>query len=222
MLPREKLGELGAERLTTQELLAVVLGRGTKKESVFSLSRRILSEYGNKGMLKSWKPEEVQTRFGIGPVTALQLCATFELGRRLFGASVENHVLDEPTKVAEYLEEMKSLSKEHFRGLYLNSRFQLIYDEVISIGSLDQSVVHPREVFRPALVHRAFGIILAHNHPSGDTSPSRADIETTAQLEAAGAVFQIPVIDHMVIGKKGFLSLREAGLMQHVEGFDSA
>jgi len=115
--------------------------------------------------------------------------------------------------VYQYLKPMRSLKKEHFHGLYLDSRNKLVYDEVISIGSLTANIIHPREVFRPAIEHSAAAVIVAHNHPSGDPHPSEHDLRVTARLKSAGELLNIPLLDHLIIADEGFVSLKEEGEM---------
>lgn len=111
------------------------------------------------------------------------------------------------------LKDMKNLKKEHLRGLFINSRYFLIHDEVISMGTLNTNIVHPREIFRPAIEHNAYAIILAHNHPSGECTPSQKDLEMTAKIDEAGKILQIPILDHLIIAENGYFSLHKAGLM---------
>lgn len=204
--PREKLARHGPDVLSTAELLAVVLGVGTRREEVLTMSRRILKDYGSRTIVHEKNPLKIMETLEVPLSKACQIVACFELGRRFFqGARLgKPEYLRTARQVFDYLHEMRSLPKEHLRGLYLDNRFRLVHDEVISIGSLDANLVHPREVFRPALEHGAAAVILAHNHPSGTAEPSEADIQVTAQLVEAGKIMGVRVIDHVIIGRNSF------------------
>jgi DNA repair protein RadC len=206
--PREKMIESGPGSLSSAELLAVVLGVGTKKEEVFSMSSRLLREYGEKGIAYQKNPAIIEKDLGIPLVKACQIVACFELGRRFYQKKPGGSVTIRTAKQAfEYLKDMGNLNKEQFRGLYLNTHYQLIHDEVISIGTLDAAIVQPREVFRPALEYSAAAIIIAHNHPSGVLKATKADAEITDKLIEAGKILDIEVLDHLIIGKNKFTSI---------------
>jgi DNA repair protein RadC len=206
--PREKLINDGPGALSAAELLAIVLGVGTKKEEVFSMASRLLREYGEKGVAYQKNPQIIEKDLKIPLIKACQIVACFELGRRFYqkkpGGSV---TIRTATQAFKYLKDMGQLRKEQFRGLYLNTHYQLIHDEVISIGTLDTALVQPREVFRPALEYSAAAIIIAHNHPSGVTKATRADVEITDKLIEAGKILDIEVLDHLIIGKDKFASI---------------
>jgi len=206
--PREKLLENGAGSLSAAELLAIVLGVGTKKEEVFSMSSRLLREYGEKGIAYQKDPKIIEKDLKIPLVKACQIVACFELGRRFYqkkpGGSI---TIRTASQAYNYLKEMGHLNKEQFRGLYLNTHYQLIHDEVISIGTLDASLVQPREVFRPALEYSAAALIIAHNHPSGVLKATKADVEITNKLIEAGRILDIDLLDHLIIGKNKFVSI---------------
>lgn len=206
--PREKFVKLGAHSLSVQELLAIVLNAGTKKEGVLEMSGRILKEYGEKALLGKIDPKKFADDLDIPLMKAIQISACFELGRRFFEKkSSQMPVIRTPKDIYEYLVDMRSLPKEHLRGLYLNSHYKLIHDEVISIGTIDANIIHPREVFRPALEYGAVAVILAHNHPSGSAKPSDADIQITKQVVEAGKIMGIRVLDHVIICKDKFASV---------------
>lgn len=207
--PREKLACHGAAALSVSELLAVVLGVGTRKEGVLAMSARLLKEYGEKAIIRERDPRRVSDALDIPITKACQIVACLELGRRFFehGATGRPEHLRTAKHVYDYLVEMRRLPKEHLRGLYLDSHFRLIHDEVISVGSLSGSLVHPREVFRPALERGAVAVILAHNHPSGVVTPSAADIAVTRQLVAAGELLGIHVLDHVIVAAQKFASV---------------
>ena len=205
--PREKLIKSGPDALSLSELLAIVLGVGTKKEEVMAMTSRILKEYGDKNIANQHNPKALVKDLDIPIGKACQIVAAFSLGKRFFQKENGSVTLRTAKDVFEYLKDMRDLPKEHLRGLYLNSRYKLIHDEVISIGSLTSNVVHPREVFKPGLDYSAVAVILAHNHPSGSAKPSTADIEITRQLVKAGKILGIELIDHIIIAKNKFLSV---------------
>jgi DNA repair protein RadC len=207
--PREKLIGHGPSALSVAELLAVILNVGTKKEDVLVMSRRLLKEYGDSVIVNQKDPKKVQELLGIPLGKACQLVACFELGRRLFKAQDGRKpiVLRTASQVHEYLKDMRDLPKEHLRGLYLDNHYQLIHDELISIGTLTSNIVHPREVFRPALEYSAAAVILAHNHPSGVPKPSDADLAITQQIIQAGKMLGVGLLDHVIIAKNKFESV---------------
>lgn len=206
--PREKLIERGVSELSSAELLAIVLNTGNKKEGVLELSARLLKEYGEKAIISETKPEKLAQELDIPLVKACQIVACFELGRRFFQKKPHGSITIRSAKQAfDHLKDMGNLGKENFRGLYLNSRYQLVHDEVISVGSLTSSLVHPREVFKPAFEYSAVAVIIAHNHPSGSLKISPADLEVSANLAEAGRVLGIDVLDHLIIAGNKFISV---------------
>ncbi len=206
--PRERLIKEGVNILGAAELLAIVLGVGTRKEEVFSMSARLLREYGEKGIAYQKDPKIIEKDLKIPLVKACQIVACFELGRRFYQKKPGGSITIRNAKQAyNYLKDMGHLNKEQFRGLYLNTHYQLIHDEVISIGTLDSSLVQPREVFRPALEYSAAALIIAHNHPSGVLKATKADVEITNKLIEAGQILDIEVLDHLIIGKNKFASI---------------
>lgn len=206
--PREKMIKEGPSVLSEVELLAVVLGVGTRREEVFAMASRIFKQYGENTIVNQTDPNELERDLDIPLAKACQIVASFELGRRFFkktnGGPV---VVRTPKQAYDFLKDMRDLPKEHLRGIYLNSRHRVIHDEIISIGSLTASIIHPREVFRPALDCRAVAVIVAHNHPSGNTKPTREDIEITNQLVEAGRILGIDLLDHIIVSKNGFASV---------------
>ncbi len=207
--PREKLMKYGPDALSVSELLAIVFGVGSKKEEVLAMSERLLKEYGEKTIVNEKSPKRIQETLGIPATKACQVVACFELGRRFFksGTGGRPLYLRTPRQVFEYLKDMADLPKEHLRGLYLNAHYHLVHDEVISIGSLTANIIHPREVFLPAIEHSSSAVILVHNHPSGVADPSDADIAITRQLVDAGKLMGIEVLDHIIVTKKTFMSI---------------
>lgn len=206
--PREKLIDRGPEDLSVPELLSIVLSVGTKKEEVSMMSSRLIKEYGEKTLVNQKDPKIISKELDIPIVKACQIVACFELGRRFYEKKSNGSVVVKSAKQAfEHLKDMGSLPKEHFRGLYLNSQYKVVHDEVISIGSLTASIVHPREVFRPALEYSAVAIIVAHNHPSGILKITESDLEVTQKLAEAGQILGIDFLDHIIIGKNKFISI---------------
>lgn len=206
--PRERMLANGPKALSVSELVAVILNTGTKREDVLSMSSRIIREYGERTLSNQMDPKTLAEQADIPMVKALQIVACAELGRRFFDKRTSGpQVIRTSKDVFEYLHDMRTLPKEHLRGIYLNSHHRIVHDEVISIGTIDSNLVHPREVFKPAIEYGAAAIILAHNHPSGIPTPSRADIEITRHIAEAGRIIGIPIIDHVVIGKNKFISI---------------
>lgn len=206
--PREKMLEQGVSTLSLAELLAVVLGVGTKKEEVYSMASRLLREYGEKAIAVQKDPKIITKDLDIPETKACQIVACFELGRRLFHQKPGGLInIRNAAQAFEHLKEMGTLKKEQFRGLYLNNHYQLIHDEVISIGSIDASLLSVREVFRPALEYGASAIILAHNHPSGAMKASREDTDITDSLIKASQLLEIEILDHLIIAKNKYISI---------------
>ncbi len=206
--PRERLIKSGPASLSTAELLAIILNTGSTKEGVLELSSRVLKDYGEKVLVNQRNVREMMKDLDIPELKASQIVACAELGRRYFERNDSGvATIRTAEDVFKYLHEMQSLPKEHLRGIYLNTHHKVIHDEVISIGTINSNIIHPREVFRPAIEYGAAGIILAHNHPSGITTPSQEDIEITKQLVAVGKIVGINLLDHVVICKDKFESI---------------
>lgn len=216
--PRERLQRYGARVLSDAELLAVLIRTGTRAESALVLAQRILKGDGGKSGLAyvvDSSVEELSKIKGIGAAKAVQIKAAVELGRRISSNSRRQRVtITSPSDVKDLLmAEMRFLEKEHFKIILLNIKNHVISIEEISIGSLNSSIVHPREVFKPAIRRSSASVILVHNHPSGDPTPSREDIEVTARLVEAGKILGISVLDHIIIGNNSILSLKEKDFM---------
>lgn len=208
--PREKLLHTGARSLTLTELVTVLWGFGTKKEEVMAMAQRLVREYGEKALLAESNPQRLADALDIPLVKACQVVAGFEIGRRFYAEQAGKPVYVRNAKQAfEHLRHITYSNKEQLRGLYLNSRYEVIHDEVISVGTLTSNLVHAREVFQPAIQHNAIAVILAHNHPSGHLSPTEADLLVTTQLVAAGKVLGIDLLDHLVIANNNFKSIME-------------
>jgi len=210
--PREKLTKHGPKALTNAELLAIILRNGSKKDNVLELSKKLFKENSIKSLSRK-RINSLENVFGIGKAKACQIIACFELGRRLsaFKEQLNPRVNNAQDIVKIAMPEMSSLKKEHFKGIFLDTRKRIIKEETIFIGSLNASVVHPREIFQVALEENAAALILLHNHPSGDPKPSEEDIEITKELVQAGNILGIEVLDHIVIGNKRYFSFREKG-----------
>jgi DNA repair protein RadC len=212
--PREKLIKHGSKILTNSELLAIILRTGNKKEDVLNLSNRLLKRYNLKSLSRI-KISTLKKELGIGDAKACQITSCFELGRRL-ASFKENKkpTIRKAKDVAKlFIPEMSSLKKEHLKGIYLDSRKRIIKEETIFIGSLNESVIHPREIYQIALNEGAAALILLHNHPSGDPTPSDSDIKTTKILVKAGNLLGIDLLDHIIIGENKYISFREKNLI---------
>ncbi|CAN7567581.1 RadC family protein [Paenibacillus sp. LjRoot56] len=213
--PRERMLQLGAGALSHAELLAILLRTGTVAESAIHLASRILSESGGLRSLVDMSKDQLTQIKGIGDAKALQILAGIELGRRLAKSSFEERItIRSPKDIANLMsEDLRYLQKEHFVCLFLNTKNHVIAQETLSMGSLNASIVHPREVFRAAIKRSSASIICVHNHPSGDPTPSPEDISLTGRLVEAGAIIGIEVLDHVIIGDQRFISLKEQGFM---------
>ena len=212
--PRERLVHAGEGALSMAELLAIILGTGVGGESALALATRLISRYGGLPGLARASFTELRAEKGLGPAKTAQLKAALELGRRMLLAAPEDRfVVRSPADVAQLLmAEMGHLEQEHFRVLYLDTRNRLLDSETVYVGSLNASHIRVSEVFREAVKRNCASIIVVHNHPSGDPTPSPEDVEVTRQLVAAGNLLDIEVLDHLIIGQQRFVSLRERGL----------
>lgn len=206
--PREKMLKAGPGALSVPELMAVVLSNGTKKEEVLTMAHRVVKEYGEKILSRHVDAKDMAEELGIPLVRAMQIVAVSELGRRFYEKNTGGLAVVRTARDAyEHLKDMSQHSKEHVRGIYLNTHHQVIHDEIVTIGTVNSNLIHPREVFKPALQHGAAAVIIAHNHPSGVLMASDSDKEVTRQLVEAGKVLGIHLIDHLIIGKDGFISI---------------
>lgn len=217
--PRERLLSQGADTLSNAELLAIFINTGTKGENAIQIAQRLLKEFKGLRDIARRGAKELADIHGLGPAKAAHIAAAFELGRRAAREEVKTQRMDQPNLIHAYIgEEMAALGYETVRVILLNTRCEMIHDEVIFQGSLNESVAHPREVLRCALVHRAWGFVLVHNHPSGDPSPSEADRHFTRRIRDAAQTMRIEFLDHLIIGaprtgQKPYFSFREAGLL---------
>lgn len=207
--PREKLIKHGPEALSLGELLAIILNTGNKTEDVLEMSSRIIREYGEKSIIAEKNAKKLSNDLNIPVMKACQVIACGEIGRRFYEKNDSGFEVIRTAKDAyEYLQDMRNLPKEHLRGIYLNSHNRIVHDEVISIGTINTNIVHPREVFRPAIEYSAVAVVLAHNHPSNIATPSAQDIEITNQLVSAGKILGINVLDHVIITRSTYISIK--------------
>lgn len=209
--PQGKLLRYGVDKLTTPELLAIILGSGTKKQNAIELSKRILRKFKEE-RLEKMTLSDLQQFQGIGKTKACRIIAAFELGKRLLSGKKTSFIM-KPEDVWNELAEIRGSKKEHFVIIYLDIRNQIIQREIISIGILNTSLVHPREVFEPAIKHLAAQILISHNHPSGDCTPSDEDTELTKRLQKAGEILGIEIIDHVIVSSQKFYSFKEHKLI---------
>ena len=212
--PRERLIKYGVASLTNSELLAILIRTGTYGENVLTLSQKLLKKYTIKSLSKQ-RISKLQDECGIGLAKACQLSAAFELGRRVSVFSDEKKKKIETAEDVFNLvkDEMNSYDREHVKGIYLNVRKQVVKQEMLFVGTLDASLIHPRDIFQVALFEGAAAIILVHNHPSGDPTPSDEDIEITKDIMTAGTILGIQVLDHVIIGNNSYCSLKENGYL---------
>ncbi len=211
--PREKMIKAGPRALSHVELLAVILGTGTRKENVLKVAERLVRRYGVVAMpgltVREWEANP-----GVGEARGCRLAALFELARRVQKASsTEAPRIAGPGEVYAQVKDLCQAKKEHLLGLYLDSQNHLLARETISIGSLNTTRTHPREILHPAITHLALGFILVHNHPSGTLTPSSDDVEFTRAIGRAGELMGIPLYDHVIVSRTGYVSLKEKGLL---------
>lgn len=213
--PRERMEIAGAEGLSDRELLAIILASGNRERNVLELAEEILNRYGGLYGLVGLSMQELMENRGIGQAKATTVLAVLEIGRRISGHHMDYRPLIGSSKEAAQLlmEKMRYLDREHFKALLLNTKNAVLGIEDISIGTLNSSMVHPREVFKNAIKKNAYSVLLGHNHPSGDCTPSEEDIEITKRLVEAGKIIGIQVLDHIIIGDKIYYSFKENGLL---------
>jgi DNA repair protein RadC len=217
--PREKLVARGADALTKSELIAILLRAGRRGMNAVEVARELLDKYKTLEELSRCSVKELRQIKGIGPAKAVQLVAAFNLGKRFAQEPISKQKLDSPELVSELVgPEMRRLRTESLRVILLNTRYRLVHIEEVSLGSLNESIAHPREIFRPALTYSAHAVIVVHNHPSGDASPSQTDHSLTRRLAEAAELLQIKLLDHIIIGAPsegtpGYFSFKEAGVL---------
>ena len=210
--PRDKLLRFGPRGMTHAELLAVLLGSGTRGQNVIGIAEDLVGKYSPAGLadlsLKEWSGNH-----GVGRVKAARMLAAFEMGRRLLAPPADEPRVGSPAEAYALVRDIRRARKEHLVALYVDAQNRLIARETVSIGSLNTTRTHPREVLQPAIVNSALAFILAHNHPSGSLDPSRDDVEFTRTMARAGELMGISLYDHLIVSARGFVSLRERGLL---------
>ncbi len=211
--PRERLERLGPTALSDAEILSLVLQKGTKYENVIDLSNKILAKHEFSGLAEV-SLKELQNIRGIGKAKACQIIALFEFEKRYKSSKAKQNIKC-ARDVFNYLKpKIGHKNQELFVILLLDSKNNILRDEVISIGTLTSSLIHPREVFKPAIKESANSIIVAHNHPSGDPTPSKEDIKITKLLEKASLIINIGLLDHIIVGKESYYSFKEKGKLK--------
>jgi len=210
--PREKMTRFGARGMSHAELLAVVLGSGIRGRTALKVAEGLVARYGAQG-LASLTLDEWVANPGIGRARGCQMLALFELGRRLMAPPAEEPRVGTPAEAYALVRDLKGARKEHLVALYLDAQNRLLLKETVSIGSLNTTRTHPREVLQPAVVHAALAFVLVHNHPSGSLDPSRDDVEFTRTMQRAGELMGISLYDHLIVSRRGYVSLKERGLM---------
>jgi DNA repair protein RadC len=217
--PREKLIDLGESALTEAELLAILLRTGVKGANAVDVGRQLLERYGSLDGLSRCSVDEIKKIKGVGEAKALHLVAAFGIGKRLATGRAKSKKLDSPETIEALLgPEMRMLRKESLRVVLLDTRYHLVRVEEVSLGSINESIAHPRDVLRPAVISSAYAIVVVHNHPSGDPSPSQTDHSLTRRLAEAAELLQIKLLDHIIIGAPGegipgYFSFKEAGVL---------
>ena len=209
--PRERLEKYGTGRLSDAELFAILLRTGPKGIGVLELSKKVLRQFaGNR--LANASYDELRNIHGLGPAKACEIVACFELGRRMLKDKQAVLILS-PREVWEQCRDIRESKKEHFVVFFLDTQNREIKRELISVGTLNSSLIHPREVFEPAIKHLASHIIIAHNHPSGSLEPSEEDLSVTKRLTDSGRLLGIEVLDHVIVTAKSYLSLKESNIL---------
>jgi DNA repair protein RadC len=213
--PRERLVKYGAEMLSNAELLAILLRVGTPQYSAIGMAEHVLHEFDGLRGIATASVEELSRIQGLGTAKGAQIKAMVELGKRIAAFTGESRpAIRSPQDAAGLLmPELKYASKEHFKALFLNTKNEVMKTRTITVGSLDASLITPRELFREAISVSSASLIIAHNHPSGDPTPSREDVSVTKRLCEAGSLLGIEVIDHVIIGDNRWISMKERGLM---------
>jgi len=210
--PREKMIKYGPRALTNTELLAVVLGNGVEGDNVLQVAEDLMRRHGAEALpeltLEGWR-----TTRGIGAVKACQMTAAFELSRRILVRPEAEFRVSSPREAYELVRDLKRARKEHLVALYLDAQNHLIQRETISIGALNTTRTHPREILQPAILHSALAFVLVHNHPSGSLEPSRDDLDFTRSIARAAELIGVGLADHLIVSPRGYLSLKERGVL---------
>ena len=213
--PRERFLKYSSDVIQTHELIAIIMRTGSKNESVLDLSKRVFYQYDDLRELSNASITDLMKINGIGESKAISLKAAFELGRRAHMMNFQKKVrLISPEKIYQYLKDQLELkTQEHLIGLYLNTKGELIKKKTLFIGSLNSSVIHPREIFKYAVIHSAASIVIVHNHPSGDPTPSQNDIDVTKIVHRNSLMMDILLMDHIIIGRDRYFSFKEKGII---------
>lgn len=206
--PRERLAQFGAQTLSTAELLALVLKSGTKQENILDLCHKLLAKYGLAGLAQA-SLKELQQEHGVGTAKAAQIMALFELAQRTSFQTATIPIKNAKMIAELYLGKFQTASKEQVLALYLDTKHKIIHEEMITLGLLNASLIHPREIFHGAVKQMAHTVIVIHNHPSGDPTPSEEDLTITEKLAQAGEIVGIRLLDHIILGKNSWWSWRE-------------
>jgi len=213
--PRERFLKYPTESISNHELIAIILRTGSREVSVIELSKKLLYKYANLKELSNAPIKDLTKLRGIGLSKAIEIKAAFELGKRVIkeGFTTQER-LHSPESIYQFLkEDLEMKNQEHFIALYLNTKGELIKKETLFIGSLNSSLVHPRELFKHAVLNSAASIIVCHNHPSGDPTPSKNDIDITKILHKNSIMMDIELLDHIIIGKDRYYSFKEKGII---------
>lgn len=218
--PREKADKHGIGALTDAELLAIFIRTGRPGKNALAIASELIENSGGLVALSRDTAMEIRKRVsGIGKAKSIELAAAFEIGKRLARNREERPVLDTPERIYQVFgQEFQSLRRESLRVILLDTKLRLVLTEEIALGSINECVAHPREIFRPAIIHSAYAVVLVHNHPSGDPQPSAADRRLTTSLREAASLLQINLIDHLILGSPDggrlpYFSFRDAGLL---------
>ena len=209
-LPRERLKARGAGALANHELLAILLQTGTKESSVLTVAQQVLKNYANISLLTEATIEELMLCKGIGEAKAITLLAAIELGKRVLQPICRTHVISTPRDAYLYLkDQLEHLNQEHVICLFLDIKSQVITSRTIGIGNIQQTVIDPKDIMKWALKHSSLSVLLAHNHPSGIASPSKADFDITKKVQDALFAMDMKLIDHIIVGKNQYYSFQE-------------
>jgi len=203
--PREKLIKYGVSKLSMQELLAIIIKTGSKKKNALSIAEEIIKKFNSS--LEKTSISKLKGISGIGDVKAIEIIASIEIGKRILNKT--SLIIKNAKQIWELSDNIRNKKKEHSMAIYLNAQNQMIEKEIISIGTVNETLAHPREVFEPAIKHNASAIILCHNHPSNDLNPSKSDIETTKILVKASKIIGIEILDHLIVTGDNYTSLKQ-------------
>ena len=212
--PRERLYKYGIGSLSNEDLLSIIIGNGVKNKSCKELSLDIIKNVGSLNNLKNFNAQSLMKIYGVGFSKAASILASVELGRRVYLTKMSSLILNSPSKIYEYVKDLFVLKEqEYFYTLYLDNKSHIIDKKLLFIGTVNKSVVHPREIYKYAYIYSATSIIIVHNHPSGDPTPSREDKILTSNIAEIGNINKIPLLDHLIIGNNTYFSFSDNGLI---------